>query len=128
MNEFLRKGMVRGGVFIGLFPKTQKKAQAQTSNVSLEQDGKIEDLLPISEFKLGKKENLGKRATQKIEYTLTIDKEPFRVTLWLDPETNLPLKRQLLVGKGKAQFQLIENYADYRINENIDAKEFALPK
>jgi outer membrane lipoprotein-sorting protein len=128
MNEFLRGGMARGGVFIGLFPKTQKKAQAQTSNVSLEQDGKIEDLLPISAFKLGKKENIGKRETQRIEYTLTIDKEPFAVTLWLDPETNLPLKRQLSLGKGKTQFQLVENYMNYSVNDNIEAKEFALPK
>jgi outer membrane lipoprotein-sorting protein len=128
MNEFLRKGMARGGVFIGLFPKTQKKADAQTSNVSLEQHGKIEDLLPISNFKLGKKEDIGNRATQRIEYTLTIDKEPFAMTLWLDPESNLPLKRQISPAKGKVQFQLIENYTNYRINENIDAKEFALPK
>jgi outer membrane lipoprotein-sorting protein len=127
-NEFLREGMARGGVFIGLFPKPTKTAQAQTCNVCLEQGGKIEDLLPISAFKLGKKENLGKRETQRIEYTLTIDKEPFAVTLWLDPETNLPLKRQLSVEKGKAQFQLIENYMNYRINEKIEAKEFALPK
>jgi outer membrane lipoprotein-sorting protein len=128
MNEFLREGMARGGVFVGLFPKPQKTAHAQTSNVSLEQDRKIEDHLQISDFKLGNKENIGKRATQRIEYTLTIDKEPFVVTLWLDPETNLPLKRQLSMGKGKTRFQLVENYMNYRINEDIEAKEFALPK
>jgi outer membrane lipoprotein-sorting protein len=129
LNEFLREGMARSGVFIGLFPKSTKKAQPQPCGDCLEQNKKADEVFQISGFKLDGKEILDKRETRKIEFHLTIDKQdPIAVTVWLDAESTLPLKRQLTMGKGKMQFQMVETYMNCRVNEVIEAKEFAVPK
>ncbi|HYV34920.1 MAG TPA: hypothetical protein VE988_04395 [Gemmataceae bacterium] len=130
-NDFLREAMARGGIFVGLFPKP-KKTDRQTGIVSIEQDQKertAQEIYQISDFKLGEKEMIGDRETQKIDYVLTINKEEqASLTLWLDPETSLPLKRNLLMGKGKDQLHIVETYTNYRINESLDSKQFDLPK
>jgi outer membrane lipoprotein-sorting protein len=128
-NEFLRESMARSGVFIGLFPKPTKKAQPEVCDVCLEQNKKAEEIYEVSNFKLGGKEMLGKREIRQIEYRLTIDKQDqVAVTVWLDTENNLPLKRQLAMSMAKEQLQMVETCTDFRINELIDAKEFAVPK
>jgi outer membrane lipoprotein-sorting protein len=128
-NEFLLEGMARSGIFIGLFPKTTKKCEPQPCGVCLEQNKKADELFQVSGFKLGGKEMLDKREARKIEYLLTIDKQDqMAVTVWVDVERNLPLKRQLVMGKDTAQLQMIETCTNYRINEAIEAKEFAVPK
>jgi outer membrane lipoprotein-sorting protein len=87
-----------------------------------------------SAFKLGKKEKLGKRDAQVIEYKLTLENAPKEVAklalsekLWLDVGTNLPLKR-VLTGKLNKEFTYTENYSEFTLNPKVDAKLFALPK
>ncbi|HEV3449191.1 MAG TPA: hypothetical protein VG099_31430 [Gemmataceae bacterium] len=128
-NEFLREGMARGGIFIGVFPKTTKKDQPEPSDACLEQNRKADEIYQISDFKLGGQEKLDQRESRKIDYRLTVDKnEQIAVTVWLDADNNLPLKRQLVMGKGKSQVQIVETCTNYRMNEAIEAKEFAVPK
>jgi outer membrane lipoprotein-sorting protein len=129
MNEFLRESMARSGIFIGVFPKPTKKAEPEASDACLAQNKKADEIYKATDFKLGGKEVLDKRETRKIEYRLTIDQEEsMAVTVWLDAESNLPLKRQLVMGKDKVQLQMVETCTNYRINEAIEAKEFAVPK
>jgi len=87
-----------------------------------------------SAFKLGKKEKIGKRDTQVIEYKLTLENTPKEAAklalseqLWLDVETNLPLKR-VLTGKLDKEFTYTEIYSEFTLNPKVDAKLFELPK
>src|SRR5262245_36378218 len=87
-----------------------------------------------SAFKLGDKEKIGKRDAQMIEYKLALKDAPkeaaklsFSEKLWLDVETNLPLKR-VLTGKLKKEFTYTESYSEFTLNPKVDAKLFELPK
>jgi len=46
--------------------------------------------------------------------------------LWLDVETNLPLKR-VFTGKLNKEFTYRENYSEFSLNPKVDAKLFDLP-
>jgi len=66
-----------------------------------------------------------------IEYKLSYEKGPkFSETIWLDVETNLPLRRIFSgkVEKEKIQFKITETYANITIDPKIEAKLFELPK
>jgi outer membrane lipoprotein-sorting protein len=87
-----------------------------------------------SEFKLGKKEKIGQREAQVIEYKLTLENEPkaeaklaLSEKLWLDVETGLPLKR-VFTGKLKKEFTYTEQYQAFALDPKIEAKQFELPK
>jgi outer membrane lipoprotein-sorting protein len=87
-----------------------------------------------SAFKLGQKEKVGQRQAQVVEYKLTLEngsKEAEKLSLseklWLDAETNLPLKR-IFTGKLKKEFTYTENYSEFTVNPKLDAKLFELPK
>jgi len=87
-----------------------------------------------SAFKVGKKEKIGKREAQVIDYTLVlenapkeVDKVSFSERLWLDVKTNLPLKR-VFTGKLKKEFTYTETYSEFTLNPRVDAKLFELPK
>jgi outer membrane lipoprotein-sorting protein len=87
-----------------------------------------------SAFKLGPKEKIGQRQAQVIEYKLTLETAPKEAgklslseKLWLDVETNLPLKR-VFSGKLKKMFTYTENYSEFTVNPKLDARLFELPK
>jgi len=87
-----------------------------------------------SAFKLGNKEKIGNREAQVIEYKLVLEDAPkevaklsFSEKLWLDVETNLPLKR-VFTGKLKKEFTYTESYSEFTLNPKVDAKLFELPK
>ena len=87
-----------------------------------------------SEFKLGKKEKIGEREAQVIEYKLAYEEAAKETPdlslsekLWLDVETHLPLKR-VVVGKLKKEFTCTEEYSEFTLNPKVDAKLFELPK
>src|SRR5262245_59992796 len=82
----------------------------------------LDDLLTVHDFTMGKVEKVGDRKAQRIDYKLQYKsgfKRTVGATIWLDSETNLPLKR---AGLGST-----ETY-EIRLNGKIDAKMFALPK
>jgi hypothetical protein len=87
-----------------------------------------------SEFKLGKKEPVGKRQAQVIVYKLTPlvklgEKDgAFSETVWLDLDTNLPLKRIFNGRVEGKEFTFTETYDTFTLEPKIDAKLFEVPK
>ena len=91
----------------------------------------------VSGFSFGKKEKIGvhERLAQRIDYKLTMTigdqgggkkKETVDAQVWLDADTNLPLKRIVNL-PGAAKSQAIEVYGIV-INAKIDPRKFELPK
>jgi outer membrane lipoprotein-sorting protein len=83
----------------------------------------------VSHFKLGKKEKVGDRQAQAVEYRLRAkDDEPVTVVVWIDVETKVPLKRLFAMkGEGK-DMSVTETYRDVKLDGKIDPKKFELPK
>ena len=82
----------------------------------------LDDLLPVSDFAMGKLEKVGKRMAQRIDYKL----EKFDAQVWLDSETDLPLKRTIM-SPDKIQYFSTET-CEIRIDAKIEGKKFVLPK
>src|SRR5581483_1800247 len=96
---------------------------------------KIDEEFKVSDFKLGKKEMVGKQEAQVVEYK-TVPKQqadtPFMLTVWLDTKTHLPLKRVAVLvltkDNRKATYTSTETFTKLELDGKIDAKQFELPK
>jgi outer membrane lipoprotein-sorting protein len=90
----------------------------------------INDLFMVSDFKLGKKEKIGEREAQEIQYALTLKGEivSLPVSVWLDTKTNLPLKRVLSFTKDTDKVTLTETCPKLTLDPKIDAKKFELSR
>ena len=91
------------------------------------------DLDQVSEFKLGVKEELGKRQTQQIEYTVTrkidvLSPPKHRIRVWIDLQTSLPVKLVATLDKDAGISAATETYGEFKIDGKIDEKLFKLPK
>jgi hypothetical protein len=84
------------------------------------------DMFPVSGFKLGKKEKVGKRETRRVDYVLGYKgkKDSYPVTMWIDLKTGLPVKR--LVSDGGLPF-FTETY-ELRLDGKLDPEIFKLPR
>jgi outer membrane lipoprotein-sorting protein len=83
----------------------------------------------LTGFRMGKKEKVGDREAQSIEYTAQgLESGEVPVALWIDVETGLPLKRELRGLQGQAEMKVVETYRDLKVNEKIDAATFEIPK
>lgn len=86
----------------------------------------------LSDFKLGKKEKVGEREAQIVEYQMVLVfrtyNVPVAVQLWIDTKTGLPLKRVLTVGMGERKMTMTESYSKFTLDGKIDPKQFELPK
>lgn len=94
---------------------------------------KVEDLFKPSDFKLGKKEKLGDKETQRLEYKVTFEADrkeiTASITLWLDAKTQLPVKHVLRARvEEKTDVIISQTYTSFRLDDKIDAKLFELPK
>jgi len=49
-----------------------------------------------------------------------------QMTIWLDTQTNMPLKRLVIAPSEKAR--LTEVYTEFTLNPKLDGKMFELPK
>jgi hypothetical protein len=94
---------------------------------------KGDDLLAqikASGFSLGDKETVGPRGkgreAQIVNYQLTYNDQRFTGKVWLDVETNLPLKR-IVSADDKSGQSWTEN-CEIRLNEKVDPKMFERPK
>jgi hypothetical protein len=99
-------------------PKTEKSEPDD----DLEQF--LEDDLPVSGFKLGKRVKVGGCDAQALAYTVGCGKDECRATVLIDLKTNLPLKLRFISNGAR----IAEIYTDFRINESVDAGKFRLPK
>jgi len=116
-NRDILTWLSRSGVFVPHLPLPDVKAD----------DAK--DRFPVARFELGDKEKVGERATQRLDYQLSIKgQDPtFSVTVWLDAATGLPVKRMLISEVGKEKVTVVETYSKLTLDEKMDAKAFDLP-
>ena len=111
----------------GLFVPTMPLPPVEAAN--------SKERFPVSGFRLGPKEKVGKREAQRLEYQLLIkgqngpagEELPFPVTVWLDPKTSLPIKRvisQTVFGG----FKITETYGKLVLDGEVSANKFEFPK
>ena len=97
---------------------------------SIVDDLNINDMYVVSDFNIGRKEKIGEREAQEIQYTFTFfeQKESLAMSVWLDTKTNLPLKRVVTSTVDKEKFVYTEIISKMTLDPKIDAKKFELPK
>jgi outer membrane lipoprotein-sorting protein len=90
---------------------------------------KPEDHVRVRDFRLGKTERLGGRDTTVIHYEMIgrAFKEPLAATVWVDAETNLPVKRVVEVKQDDLAVTLTENYTNQAVGGRVDEQSFAIP-
>jgi hypothetical protein len=91
----------------------------------------LDEMVALSDFSMGKKEKVGDRQCQRIDYKVAITtgtkKEKLFAQVWIDCETHLPLKRILNDKKSDEKPLVLETY-EFRLGGKIEAKKFELPK
>jgi outer membrane lipoprotein-sorting protein len=142
MTTQVTKGDDQGKVMVQDSPKTDSAMLAgvvsragvftigRAASGTDQNQRKLDDFITVADFSMGKKEKVGNRQAQRIDYKLTINigiKETIDAQVWLDSETHMPLKRVLSVKHGEEAVQVTETY-DIHINGKIDASKFELPK
>jgi len=81
---------------------------------------------PIKSFKLGAKEKVGNRDAQVVELVIGPGAgEESKESIWIDTQTQLPLKRVLSSGP---VIRITETYSVFNVDTKIDAKLFEVPK
>ncbi|HZN61977.1 MAG TPA: hypothetical protein VFC90_06185 [Planctomycetota bacterium] len=87
-------------------------------------------LITLSAFAMGKKERVGEREAQGIEFKATFEpanRQKSTVKLWIDCETGLPVKRVFVVNEMNQEIVSTETYSGFKLDEKIDASKFELP-
>ncbi len=96
--------------------------------VMAEGEGKPEDILKVSDFKLAADERIGERRVRVVEYTLKADvgrELKLGVRLFIDAERLVPLKRETEdAGLG---MKMSEAWSDVVLDGEIADADFALP-
>jgi outer membrane lipoprotein-sorting protein len=90
----------------------------------------IGTIVSVTDFKLGTKEKVGGKETQIVQFTATIAKDAMKATVWIDPQTQLPVKFAL-EGTAKAggrSILITETYSNFTVDSKLDAKTFEIPK
>ena len=87
----------------------------------------IEKHIPADNFYLGRREKVGGREAQVIEYQVKLPDYRDDLTLWLDVKTGLPLKR-VIERKYGARSRTTEVYREFTVNPKLDPGLFVLPK
>jgi len=117
LNSDARTCLARTGIFLATVPYPDVKA--------------TKDRFRISDFKLGIKEKIGERDTQRLEYKLSTKGDDFGAAfvVWLDIKTGLPVKRDWTPPPDEGRQRTVtENYTKLILDEKVDPKKFELPK
>jgi outer membrane lipoprotein-sorting protein len=100
------------------------------STLNMRRSGELTpDAFQLSDFKPAAPEKIGGRNAQVIQFTFKEKgaKDGLSMKMWLDAETNLPVK--LTVAGGKSDWaDIAETYREFTIDPRVDAKLFELPK
>jgi outer membrane lipoprotein-sorting protein len=116
----LARVLSRVGVFPGLEPLQLDREK--------ERELKPNEMFSVSDLASRAKEKVGDREARVLAYKAVLHgKQKEAYTLWIDPLTNLPLKRMLksgIIEKGR----LIELYTGIKTDAKLDPKQFELPK
>jgi len=124
LTEDYRRSLTHGGFIMGIYLSSS--------------GGDGDETWPtfrVSDFELGKPDNVGTRRAQIVACKLTpVPKGEKKVdisfseSVWLDMETNLPLKREFSGDFGGKKIKFTETYEKFVLDPKIDAKLFELPK
>jgi hypothetical protein len=88
-----------------------------------------ESRMTVYDFKAGAAEKVGGRQAKVLRYRFGKGgKGDAEITLWIDAESGLPLKRVFFNPVGVFQGRIIETYSEFNLNPRIDGKAFELPK
>jgi outer membrane lipoprotein-sorting protein len=85
--------------------------------------------MKVYDFKAGATEKVGKRQARVVHYRCGKggNDDP-EVTVWIDTETGLPLKRVYLAHPESERIRITESYSQIKLNPRIDGKAFELPR
>jgi outer membrane lipoprotein-sorting protein len=122
MGEFVRAAVARSGLMVHFILESEGPADP---------DMKLDEKIPVTDFRLGKKEMVGKQEAQVVQHTLTLKlpKEvKAEVTVWIDTKTQLPLKRVFTTTAEGKKVTVTETYTKVELDGKIDPKQFELPK
>jgi len=86
--------------------------------------------IPLSDFKMGAKEKVGDIETQIVEYSIRLRKDSpaIPVKVWIDPKTNLPVKRAYETSDRGKPSKVTETIKTLKLDEKVDEKLFELPR
>ena len=89
----------------------------------------LDKVVPIKNFKLGAKEMVGRHQAQVVEYQNEGNGKTVKVSVWIDTQTQLPLKRLVVTERaGKTLSTITETYDTFAVNGKPDPKLFEIPK
>lgn len=125
LGEVARAAVSRSGVFTALFLAIDFREDGTPPEAF-----NLEKRLAVSDLKLGKKETVGGREVQVLDYKLTVGpgKDAMAVTVWIDVKSDLPVKRVVKFKEGKETVTVTESYLKAALDGKVDDKEFELPK
>src|SRR5262245_18907747 len=125
LSEIALASVTRSGVFVPIFLLVEVAEPGKKP-----EPFDFDKQFSFSDIKLGKKESVSGKEAQALDYKLTTKaaKEPLAVTVWIDVETNQPVKRVITLKEGAETFTITETYAHAVLDDKIDDKEFQLPK
>jgi outer membrane lipoprotein-sorting protein len=119
----LRRSLTHGGFIMGTYLSTARDEEESWPDFR------------ASDFELGKPDNVGTGRAQIVACKLTPvakgEKKvevTFSESIWLDMETNFPLKRVFSGDFGGKKIKFTETYEKFVLDPKIDAKLFKLPK
>jgi outer membrane lipoprotein-sorting protein len=99
-----------------------------TLGAETDPDGE-ETRMKVYDFKAGAAEKVGERQAKVVHYRCGKggNDDP-KVTVWIDAETGLPLKRVYLIHPESEKIRITESYSEFKVNPKVDAKVFELTK
>jgi len=119
MQEFLLGFFAKTGLLVGMDKGTRPMPEFNPNKLTL------------TNFKMVGKEKVGDRETRIIQFNITVPNEKDQPTckLWLDTQSQMPLKRQLEVEvNGKVIFRVTELYSQWVRDPVLKNDEFTVPK
>jgi outer membrane lipoprotein-sorting protein len=122
LTEIALSSATRGGIWLTLYAVLENQDPAKEYK-----DFDADKSFAVSDFKLGAKEMVAGKEAQVLEYNAKIADQSLSVTVWIDTQTHLPLKRMLKVGPDQV-IVLTESYTKVVLDENVNDTEFEVPK
>jgi hypothetical protein len=121
MDKTLPGFMARVGfpIFAALGPDDSGKKQEPVD---------LDKQFPTSNFKLGAKEQVGNRNAQVVHYTVEITSKPAKASVWIDTQSQLPLKRTLVLEDAGQTIRVTETYSAFTVDGKLDPKLFEIPQ
>ena len=122
LAQLAKATLTRMGIFVPFATDTSPQPDDGTKGFE------IDVSFPLSNLKMGPKENLGEIETQVVEYDVAVKaaaSAPFHVKLWIDSANNLPIRRLVTLDARGEKWSVMETYSEFQLGEPIEDREFA---